>query len=224
VCCRRPRQFFYFKALAISESGIVAAYWNLLPFLLLVIGYLLLGEQLSKAKYVGSACLILASVLFCLVDTNLQYRWYSLWFMFLGSCFQAAYFLLLDRAFQCISVYPAFLIATMSMILLGLAPLLFSGRRKLFSNNWPRIWKAARFLLAIEVANLLAVATSQYAIKYGQASLVASVEATIPAYTLGISWGLYTVFRRFGEAEASHRLTTKLALTGLMIIGVWLVS
>jgi len=41
-------QALYFRALAISESGTVAAYWNLLPVLLLLASYLFLGEQLSS--------------------------------------------------------------------------------------------------------------------------------------------------------------------------------
>jgi drug/metabolite transporter (DMT)-like permease len=217
-------QVFYFRALEITESGIVAAYWNLLPLLLLILGYVFLGEQLSGRMYVGSACLIFASVLFCLVDGNIEYRWHSFGLMCLGASFQALYFLLIDHVVKTCSVYPVFLVSTISMIVCGLTPLLLQSRRQVFSGNWPRIWLAARFLLLIEIANLTAVSTGQYALKYGPASLVASVEATIPAYTMCLSLVLYATFKRFGEEDASKRLVPKFALTGLMILGVWLVS
>ncbi len=94
---------------------------------------------------------------------------------------------------------PAFLIATVAMIAFGATPLVFKNRRVAFSKNFPKIWKASKFLLVIELANLIAVATSQYAIGYGPVSLVACVEATIPVYTFGISGVLYFVYHRFGE-------------------------
>jgi drug/metabolite transporter (DMT)-like permease len=217
-------QVFYFKALKITESGIVAAYWNLLPFLLHVIGYLFLGEQLTGPMYLGSACLIIASILFCLVDGSIEYRWLSLGFMCVGACFQAVYFVLVDNLLETCSVYPVFIVSTISMIVCGLSPLLLGDCRRVFSSNWPRIWSSARFLLSIEIANMLAVSTGQYALKYGSASLVASVEATIPAYTMCLSLLLFAIFKRYGEEDASKRLVPKLALTGLMVLGVWLVS
>jgi len=144
--------------------------------------------------------------------------------MFVGSCLQAVYFLLLDHAFQSCSVYPSFLLSTMAMIACGFGSMLLRRRRTVFFANWPRIWSSARFLLMIEVANLAAVATSHYAIKYGPISLVSAVEAMIPAYTFVFSIVLYSVFKKFGEADASKRFPAKLAPIGIMVVGVWLVS
>jgi uncharacterized membrane protein len=217
-------QITYFRALSFSESGIVAAYWNMLPLFLLIVSYVVWGERLTAAKYVGSGLLILSSISFGLLDGNIEYRWQPFWLMFTGAWLQVAYFLILKHVFAISPVYQAFLIITVSMIVAGLSPLLLTHFRSVFHANWPRIRPAISFLVAIEIANLIAVGTSQYAVNYGQPSLVSSVEAAIPAYTFVISLILYAVFRKYGEEEARHHLPLKLLLVAAMVFGVWLVS
>lgn len=217
-------QFLYFKALAITESGIVAAYWNMIPLFLPVVSFVLLGERLAGTTYVGIAVLILASVAFCLLDGNLKSRWVSFWMMFAGAWLQVAYFLIQKQVFAVCPVYQAFLIISLSMAMAGLSPLLLPRCRQVFYGNWPRIRPVLRFLFAIEVANLIAVGASQYAVSYGTPSLVSAVEASIPAYTFVLSLVLYAVTRKYGEEEARCRLPAKFLLVISMVFGVWLVS
>lgn len=217
-------QLLYFRALSYTESGIVAAYWNMLPLLLLGASYLWLGERLTPAKYAGSGVLVAASTAFCFVDGNLEHRWQSFGLMCLGACCQVVYFLGLKHLFATCPVYPSFLVVTVAMILSGLAPLALPDCRRVFRGNWPQIQPALKFLVLIELANLIAIATSQYAISFGEASLVAAVEAAIPGYTFLVSLGLYAAFRKYGEPDARHRLGTKLLLVGVMMLGVWMVS
>lgn len=217
-------QVLYFQALSYSESGIVAAYWNLLPLFLLVVSYLVLGERLTPAKYLGCGLLVVASVSFAVVDGNIEHRWRSFGLMAAGAWLQVGYFLILKHLFATCPVYPVFLVVTLAMIAAGLCPLAAPRCRQVFRGNWPRIRRAAWLLIGIEVANLIAVATSQYAISFGSPSLVASVEASIPAYTFLLSLVLYAVTRRYGEEEARHRLPAKLLLVAAMVFGVWLVS
>lgn len=216
-------QLLYFQALAITESGIVAAYWNFIPLFLPIVSYLLLGEVLSGPRYAGAAILIVSSVAFCLLD-GLESRWSSFWMMFVGAWLQVAYFLLQKRVFATCPVYQSFLVITLSMAMAGVSPLLVPRFRRVFRGNWPRILPAMRFLLGIEVANLIAVGTSQYAVSFGTPSLVSAVEASMPAYTFVLSLVLYAATRKYGEEEARHSLPVKLLLVAVMVFGVWLVS
>ena len=110
------------------------------------------------------------------------------------------------------------------MVGAGLSPLLLPKCRRIFRCNWPRIRPVLWLLFAIEVANLIAVATSQYAVSYGTPSLVAAAEASIPAYTFALSLVLFAVTRKYGEEEARQRLPAKFLLVTTMVFGVWLVS
>ena len=180
-------QLAYFYALSCSESGIVAAYWNLLPLFLLLVGYGFLGERFTAARYAGCMLLVVGSVSFCMVDGNLQHRVMSFWLMFTGAWLQVVYFLTLKHLFSTSPVYPSFLVVTLAMIIAGILPLVLRRRRRVFQSNWPEIFSVLPFLLVIEAANLTAVLTSQYAVSFGPPSLVASVEACIPAVTFLLS-------------------------------------
>ena len=144
--------------------------------------------------------------------------------MFAGAWLQVAYFLVQKHVFAQCPVYQAFLVITLSMAVAGISPLLIPRFRRVFRGNWPRIRPALRFLFGIEVANLIAVGTSQYAVSFGTPSLVSAVEASIPAYTFLLSLVLYAATRKFGEEEARHRLPAKFLLVAAMVFGVWLVS
>lgn len=214
----------YFQALAITESGIVAAYWNFIPLFLPVVSFLLLGEVLSGAQYAGAAILVASSVAFCLLDGNLESRWSSFWMMFAGALLQVIYFLVQKQVFAQNPVYQSFLVITLSMAISGMTPLMARRFRKVLRGNWPRIRPALKFLLVIEIANLVAIGTSQYAVSYGTPSLVSAVEASIPAYTFVLSLVLYAATRKYGEEEARQGLPAKLLLVAAMVFGVWLVS
>lgn len=217
-------QVVYFYALDLSESGIVAAYWNLIPLFLLVIGYLYFGERLTQAQYIGSLVLVVASIGFCLLDGNAESRWQSFGLMMVGVVCHAVYFITQKKTFEASPVYQAFLVISFSIAAAGLAPLLRARHRQTFRRNWPRIRLAFGLLFGLEVINLIAVGTSQYAVSYGSPALVSAVEATIPAYAFLISVTLHAVLRKYGEEEARHRLGRKLLLVGMMAVGVWLVS
>ena len=92
-------------------------------------------------------------------------------------------------------------------------------------GNWPRIRPVVPILVAIEVCNLAALATSQFAVSLGSPAVVSAVvEACIPVYTFLLSAVLFAVTRRYGEEEARQRLPAKLLLVAAMGFGVWLVS
>lgn len=217
-------QALYFQALSITESGIVAAYWNFIPVILPITSFLIFGEVLTLWQYSGMAVLVICSVAFCLLDGNLESRWSSFGLMLLGALLQVTYFQVQKVLFETVPVYEAFCLIMLAMGLTGISPVVVSRSRRIFIRNWPRILPSLKFLGAIEVANLIAIGTSQLAVDYGRPSLVSAVEASIPAYTFCLSFILYALTRSLGEEEAKQNLIAKVALVGAMIGGVYLVS
>lgn len=217
-------QVFYFQALAYSEAGIVAAYWNLTPALLPVASFFFLDQILEVPEYMGIGILIFSSVCFCLLDTNFALRWRSLFLMLGASVFQVAALLLEDRVYQEESYVIGFFLVTIGLILTGIFPLVVPSALKVFRNNLPALRPAMGILVGIEVMNLFALASSQRAIDLGVPSLVAAVETMVPAYTFLLALLLLSLMPRFGDPLASSYLLQKFGLVGVMVGGVWLLS
>ncbi len=217
-------QSLYFQALAFSESGIVAAYFNLLPVFLLIAGFLWLGERFAGSAYLGAGLLIAGSCAFCLLEKNRRLGGLALLLMTFSAASQAAYFLILSTLLEGVPGYPVFVTITFSMILSGLIPLGFTECRSVMFKNFSSLLRTFPLLIAIEAINLLAVAANQRALELGPASLVATVEATAPAFSFVLSAFLYGMTRKYGEPQAIQRLIPKLGLILMMAFGVWMVS
>ena len=217
-------QAFYFHALENTEAGIVAAYWNMTPTLVPLASYLILGTVLATWHYVGIAALVLSSVCFCLVDTNLRGRWRSFLLMLAASVIQTGALLAEKHVFEEATFFVGFLLITVGIILSGSAPLVVPSVRRTFSKNMATLRPAIPMIVGIEIANLIALFMSQRAIDLGVPSLVAAVEASIPAYTFVLAIVVLALTNRFGDEESRNWLVAKLLLVGFMALGVWLVS
>ncbi len=217
-------QLFYFQSLNISEPGIIAAYWNLVPAMLPITTFFVFGRILSVSQYSGILLLVGTSLWMSLLDSNLRSRWHSLSLMILASMLQVAAVLLADIVYQQTNFLLGFVLMTTGVIGVGVVPL-FAGRiRKQLWQHRRCLIRAAPLLLGIEVINLLALLGSQRALDLGLPSLVAAVETTIPAHAFLISFLLVTAGSDFGQPEAKTRLLEKFACVAAMPLGVWLVS
>ena len=217
-------QAFYFQALEYSEAGIVAAYWNMVPVILPVTSYFLLGQSLSIPHYIGIAILVVVSAAFCLLESRFNGQIRSFYLMIIACLLQTAFFLVNKALFDHCPFFIGFLLVTLGIIISGSIPLLFPKIRKTFAGNMATLKPAIPMLVGIEVINLVAYFFSQRAISLGAPSLVAAVESSIPAYTFVISAALFALIPRLGDPRAKERLWLKLLLVGAMAIGVGLVS
>lgn len=217
-------QLLYFYALRNTEAGIIAAYWNLVPVLVVTLSFLWFDEVLAPLHYAGIAILIGASVAFCLLDSNLRARWNSLFLMAVASAMQAVLILLEYSVYQAIPFLLGFGIVTLGLILAGMVPLLFRQARARLVRNMPVLLPAVKLIIAIELINLLALFFSGKAVDLGIPSLVSAVETTIPGYTFLLSILLFAVLPRFGDAKARLKLPLKLGLVSTMSIGVYLLA
>jgi uncharacterized membrane protein len=217
-------QIFYFQALNNSEAGVVAAYWNLTPAMVPVASFIFFGKLLLTQQYLGISVLVITSVCFCLVGTNIQTNWQAFWLMLIASCFQVNALLLEDQVFKHCTFFIGFLLITVGIIVSGILPLLLAKVRQTFRKNMALLQPAIPMLFGIEIANLIALFMSQRAIDLGVPSLVAAVEATVPAYTFALSILLLTIFSPFGDQDAWNHFPFKLFLSVVMAFGVRMVT
>lgn len=217
-------QALYFQALAYSESGVVAAYWNMTPALLPIASFITTGSILSGTKYAGILILITASIGMCLVDTRLETRWRSFFLMLGASCLQVIFFLIEDHIYQEISFLLGFYIIAIGLIITGSLPLFHPRVFSLFKRNASVLKSASIIFVSIEIINLCALFTTQKAVDLGLPSLVAAVESTIPAYTFVLSILLYQFNSRLGDQRSVNFLISKLLLVTIMVAGVYFVA
>lgn len=217
-------QGLYFQSLAYSEAGIVTAYLNLVPVILPFVSYAISGQAFGPLTYVGIALNIAASVLMCLLDSNFQARWKS-FFMMLAGCFLYAAGVLIEKyIFDRIPVLEGFLLITAGIVISGSLPLALPQVRLIFRKNMLALRPAIAILFGIEVVNLLAIYFRHRALSLGDPSLIEAVATIQPGYTFGLSFLLYIIAPRFGDAQAKERLWLKLLLVSAMVGGVRLVS
>lgn len=217
-------QLFYFKALAYSEAGIVAAYWNMVPALLPIVSFFILRDILDFNEYLGIAILVFGSIMFCLLDTGLNTRWQAFSLMFIAAIFQVGALLLEDIVFQYARFIDGFFLNTVGLIFMGLLPLFIRRTRETFIRNAKKLKAAMHMFFGIEILNLFALATSQKAISLGNPSLVAAVETTVPAYTFLLSILFLKIYPKFGDVETFTHLLKKFLLVALMTLGVFLIA
>jgi uncharacterized membrane protein len=219
-------QFFYFRALDFSDSGTVAAYWNLTPIFLLIISYWLFGYFITANNYLGIALLLIASIGLCAID-RFSNRWDTLYLMSIAAGLQTIVVTIEKYIFDRTDFFGAFLSITTGIIISGLASLLLKEVRSTLVVDLPKIKQALPIFIAIEVVNLVALYTGQIAVKLGVPVLVSAIEASTPAYAFGLSL-LIAVWKRRIDLqplrETKRKLSLKWGFVGLMIMGVWLIG
>ena len=219
-------QFFYFLALDCSDSGTVAAYWNLTPIFLIVISYWLFGYLISGSNYLGIVLLIVASIGLCSID-KFSNRWDTLYLMSIAAGLQTIVVLIEKYIFDRTDFVGSFLSIAAGIIISGLSSLAIEEVRSTLLEDLPKIRQALPIFITIELINLVALYTGQIAVKLGVPVLVSAIEASTPAYAFGLSLLITTLQRRGVQpdlAENSQKLPMKLGLVGLTIVGVWLLG
>jgi uncharacterized membrane protein len=214
-------QYYYFLALDCSDCGTVSAYWNLTPTFLPVISYWLFGYVITGNNYLGIGMLVLGSIGLCLND-KLPDKWNALYLMTIAASLQTIVVLLEKYIFDRTDFFGGFLAITVGTVAAGLSGFKSAEVRATFRANLPSIRRAWRVLVAIELLNWIALYLGQSAVKDGIPSLVSAIEASIPAFAFGLSMGIAFLNRQFEVYRKG--LGLKLAMIGLMMVGVWLIG
>jgi uncharacterized membrane protein len=216
-------QLFYFRALDSSDSGTVAAYWNLTPIFLPIVSYWLFGSLITGGNYVGITLLVIASIGLCVID-RFSGRWNTLYLMSIAAALQTLVVLLEKYIFDRTDFFGAFLAIAVGIIISGLASLASKKIRLTFLNDVPQIKQSLPIFVAIELVNWMALYCGQTAVKLGVPTLVAAIEASTPAYAFGLSLLIAAWQRRRIDRETQRKLPIKWGLIGLMMTGVWLIG
>jgi len=214
----------YFQALSYSEAGIVSAYWNLTPVIVIVSSYFLFAEQLTVIQYVGILILVTASILIYLTDASMHARTKAITCMVVASLCLSIMYLLEEYVFQQTSFFTGFYIINIGLVIAGLFPMLIPHFRKTIVQNAPKLLPYAKFFLAIELVNIIAIALSQKAIDIGLPGRVATLETTMPGFTFIIGALLVILVPTIADKRVTVSLYRKIGLVLVMGIGVWFIS
>jgi uncharacterized membrane protein len=220
-------QVYYFRALDFSDSGTVAAYWNLTPTFLPVISYWLFGYIITGNNYIGIGLLLVASIGLCVID-KFESKWDTLHLMSIAASLQTGVVLLEKYIFDRSQFFGAFLTISMAIVMTGLFSLGMRKVRVSLVKDLPKIKRALPVFIIIELINWVALYTGQTAVKMGVPSLVSAmtfglpsaIEASIPAFAFGISLTLMGMHHKI-DVEVKRKLPIKWAMVALMMIGVW---
>ncbi|MCF7844929.1 MAG: EamA family transporter [Kiritimatiellales bacterium] len=215
---------FYFYALSHSESGIVAAYWNMVPAIVPIVSFFLINERLEIFEYLGISILVAASVYLYLIDSNLVSRWKSFWLMLIACIISTAVYLIEDVIFVETQYLLGFFLIHIGLVTTGLIPLLFRNIWHTFRKNIRELLPLYKFLLFFEFINILAIAFLQRSIDLGIPSRVAAVETTIPGFTLLFSIILIIFAPRFADSRVKKKLFRKILLILAMTYSVYILS
>ncbi|MDD5026102.1 MAG: EamA family transporter [Candidatus Peribacteraceae bacterium] len=222
--CLQLSNVLYFQALSYSEAGIVSAYWNLAPAVTALASYFIFSEQLHFVQYLGIGILIVSSVLFYVIDSNLEVKLRSFVLMVFASLLLAIMFLLEEYAFEQVPFFTGFVFIHAGMILTGIVPLSLPSIRQIVVAEVPRIAPIVRLFLTAEIFNMAALILSQKAIDIGEPARVSALETTMPGFTFLLSALLVPLIPKFGDERTFFRFFRKLGLVIAMTIGVWIMS
>ncbi len=167
-------QLFYFRALDCSDSGTVAAYWNLTPILLPIISYWLFGYLITINNCIGIILLVITSIGLCSID-RFTSRWSTLYLMSIAAGLQTVVVLLEKYIFEYTDFSGAFLAITAGIIISGLGSLMIKEVRLTLIKDLPKIKTALPIFIVIELINLIALYTGQLAVKLGDPVLVSAI-------------------------------------------------
>lgn len=215
-------QFFYFQSLSYSEAGIVAAYWNFVPAIMPFANFLLIGDILHLYQYIGLVILIVCSIALCLLDTNLQSRWKTLFVMFLASILQVIAIFIEKKIFAQVSFGVGYIFITLGIVVAGMLPLAFYKIRTEFLKSSNILVGMAKLFIMIEIINLVALLFSQLAVSHGNPSLVVAIETMMPAHAFIFSFIASIVIYK-GKILPLY-FPQKILFSLCMIIGVYLIS
>jgi drug/metabolite transporter (DMT)-like permease len=217
-------QLLYFNALARTNASTVATYWNMIPAILPIFSFVLLGKVLTPYQYIGIIILIFASNLMLLADHNLDSRVSALILMVGASVLQAFSYLIQDFIYDNTTYLEGFVLFTLGIVSFGLAPLVWPSVQKTLSRGKAKLTQTIHLFLAIEIINIFALAFAQKGIQLGVPSLVAAVETTMPGFTFLIAMIALFILKTSYDEKVLSGLGKKFSALGLMIIGVYFVS
>lgn len=217
-------QALYFEALEDSDPGVISAYWNMIPAFVLITSYCILDEVLTLQQYSGIAILVISSVILSIMNANISSGYHSFLLIFVSSWLQVVAIFLMDWLFGFADYYVGFLLVTTGICIAGFFPLLFTDIQKIFKRNLPIIFSRKKLFIVIEIINLLAYGCFQAALKYGNPTLVGSLETLTPAFVVIIALIFVKFFSINIKAATFTKIPYKLALVSVMFIGVLLIS
>lgn len=214
----------YFTALERSEAGIVAAYWNMIPVLVLLGSAVVFREVLVLWQYMGIVLLTAAAVSFSVLDAEKAQRKQTL-FIMIAACFiQAASYLVDEYVYREMAFSQGFFLTVLGLAAVSFLPLLLRVHRVHLREELPKLRPFLGLFFLAECVYLVALLCAERAIDIGVPSLVSALETAIPGFTFLLCLALFYMAPRYVQPQALAHLPAKFGLVGVMCLGAWLIQ
>lgn len=220
--------YLYFKTMTISSASEIVILFQLMPVLILILSFALLGEQVAGRQLVGFGLVLLSVIGVSLRKSRSRWRLSAAFWLIVTVDFLFALAAVLIKlainatSFTSILSYESWGIGLGGAILyLGLP-----GVRRAFTESLRSVRKLAiGVILLNECLFILAKSIGFLAYSLGPVALVSVVGSTQVFYGIFLGWALTNVAPAiFQEDTTGQGLLRKIALGSVLLAGVWLVS
>ncbi|MFA7681898.1 MAG: EamA family transporter [Candidatus Peribacteraceae bacterium] len=214
----------YFTALSKSETGIIAAYSNIIPALVALWGFVFFGQLLKPFHYIGILILIICSASFYRIDSKENAKLQALILIIAASILQSWEYIIDDHIFSVLPFSQGIFFIAIGMVIGGLSPLIFSKTRNIILEELPLLVHRRKTFVGIEIIDIFALLSAEKAIELGNPALVSSLESALPAFVFLISLFLFYIGHTPVKKVIKQNFIIKIMLVVFMVIGVRLIS
>ena len=216
--------FPYYRSLQNADTSVVASLFSL-GRIFVPLAFLLVGEVLTNAQYVGFVCIVIASTLLTFHPRRFRFN-AALGYMTFASIIIALEAVAVKYLFNASMSWGT--LATFASIFTFLAAMslfLVPRIRKSIRTSWRSFISATPLFALEETFTFAGSASAIYAISLAPITYVIAVESFQPVAVL-----LYAMlFKRFlpqsfKEELHARALLVKLPLFAIMILGIWIMS
>ena len=217
----------YFKALSLDDASRVVPLSQIVPVMVLILSYFILGESLNSRQYIGSILIVAACFLLAMDKPSLNiFRFRkAFWYMMIASLCIALSYVLFKFAVEEVSFWQALPYEGFGIALGTIAILLFPNnlkRVKLKAKKLPR--KVFGYMSLNEIIFLLSRYTAFYATSLIPVSMVSILYGFQPLFLIIFGsilsiWFPYLI----KEVLSKETIVVKIFATLLIVGGLYFV-
>lgn len=219
---------FYIEALMKEETSIVIILIQLVPVIVLILSYLLLGETINAKQMAGFILLLSASILASLQRGNQKFQFSkALLYIIIADIMWASAYIAIKFASHSIDFTDLIIYESLGITIGGLSLYLFIKKTRLaFIESFKKINKTTVGVIFLnEGIFLFAKLLAYLAITSGPVTLVSVISST--QIFFGILFGVILTIilpKVFHEDLSKKSLGKKVGLSVLAFIGIYLIS
>jgi transporter family protein len=216
---------FYFRAIALGDPAFVSAMFQVSAVFTLILARVFLDERLSASRWAGFVLVLGAAIALSLERVEGRFRLgKAFWPIVAADLFTAAATVVVKQAFMTRSFLPIVAYEGFGVALGGAAVALSGDVRAAFRTSLresgPRV---IALVCASEGMSFLGRALFFLGVSLGPVAIVSALGGVQPFFSLGWAYALALLLPGvFPRPRGGAHLARRLALSGVLLAGIWL--